>query len=216
MRTSLVATALALAALAGCKQPDPPPIVDEFRDDFERDVIGSNYRATADVYRLKDGQLNVSMAHNHPLWLRKKLPADAIVELDIMSRSPSGDMKIELFGDGESHARDRGAYTATGYVFIMGGWGNSRSIIARGDEHGKDVKARTEPKVEPGRWYHWKIVRKGNRIDWFVDDMSTPFLSFDDSHPFVGPGHEFLGFNNWESDIWFDNLVVRRLEPEAL
>jgi hypothetical protein len=204
---------LALCALAitACKQPDPPPVGDEFRDDFARDAIGGNYVATADVYRIKDGQLNVSKGYNHPLWLRKKLPADAVVELDVRSMSPEGDMKIELFGDGESHARDRGAYNATGYVFIMGGWGNSKSEIARGDEHGGDVPSRTEPKVEPGKTYHWKIVRKGGHIEWFVDDMTTPFLTFDDARPFTGAGHEYLGFNDWESDLWFDNLVVRKL-----
>jgi hypothetical protein len=205
----LVIFALAIG-LAACKQPDPPPVGDEFRDDFQRDAIGSNYVATADVYRIKDGQLNVSKGYNHPLWLRKKLPADAIVEVDVRSTSPEGDLKIEVFGDGESYAVDRGAYTATGYVFIMGGWSNSKSQIARGDEHGGDIKSRVEPKVEPGKTYHWKIARKGNHIDWFVDDMTTPFLSYDDPRPFRGAGHEYLGFNDWESDLWFDNLVIRK------
>ena len=31
-----------------------------------------------------------------------------------------GDIKVELFGDGSSFAHDKGAYTSTGYVFIMG------------------------------------------------------------------------------------------------
>jgi hypothetical protein len=198
-------------ALASCKQPDPPPIGDEFTDDFARDAIGGNYVATADVYRLKDGRLNVSKGYNHPLWLRKKLPPDAVVELDVSSMSPEGDIKLELYGDGETYARDRGAYTASGYVFIMGGWGNSKSQIARGDEHGGDVKSRSEPRVERGKTYHWKIVRQGGHIDWFVDDLTTPFLTYDDNRPFTGPGHEYLGFNNWESDLWFDNLVVRKL-----
>jgi hypothetical protein len=206
-----LATCVLALGLAACKQPDPPPVGDEFRDDFERDAIGGNYVATADVYRIKEGKLNVQKGYNHPLWLRKKLPADCTIELDVRSMSPEGDMKIEVFGDGESFARDRGAYTATGYVFIMGGWGNSKSQIARGDEHGGDVKARSEPKVEMGKTYHWKIVRQGQHIDWFVDDMSKPFLTYDDRAPFTGTGHEYLGFNDWEADLWFDNLVVKKL-----
>jgi hypothetical protein len=215
MRAAAAAlTLLAVASVAlgtSCKVPDPPPVEGEFRDDFQRDSIGTNYLATADVYRVKDGALNVSNGYNHPLWLRKKLPASAEVELDVWSNSDAGDIKIELWGDGESHARDKGAYTATGYVFIFGGWSNTKSLIARGNEHGQDVQARNDPKVVKGQKYHWKIVRKGNRIDWFVDDMSTPFLSYDDPRPFTGAGHEYLGFNNWESDLWFDNLVIRRL-----
>jgi hypothetical protein len=201
---------LAAFLLAACKQPDPPPVGDAWSDGFDRSEVGSDYRATADVYRLKDGSLNVANGYNHPLWLRKKLPENAVVEVDVTSRSPAGDIKIELWGDGESYAESKGAYTSSGYVFIFGGWSNSRSLIARGNEHGQDVAARTEPKVEIGRTYHWKIVRTGGHIDWFIDDLDKPFLSFDDKHPLTGPGHEYLGFNDWEADLWFDNLKIRR------
>ena len=69
-----------LLLVAACRQPDPPPIGDSFTDGFDRAEIGSDYRATADVYRIKDGALNVQNGYNHPLWLRKKLPDDAITE----------------------------------------------------------------------------------------------------------------------------------------
>jgi hypothetical protein len=203
---------LAILILAACKQPDPPPVGDAFSDSFDRETIGSSYRATADVYRLKDGALNVANGYNHPLWLRKKLPDDAIVELDCWSKSPAGDLKIELWGDGESFAENKGAYTSSGYDFIFGGWSNSKSEIARGNEHGQSVSARSDVKVQLGKKYHWKIVRKGGHIDWFIDDMEKPFLSMDDGQPLVGPGHEFLGVNDWESDVWFDNLSIRRLD----
>ena len=203
--------AFALILLA-CKQPDPPPVGDAFTDSFDRTEIGADYRATADVYRLKDGALNVVNGYNHPLWLRKKLPENAVVELDVWSKSPAGDIKIELWADGEAFAENRGAYTSSGYVFIFGGWNNSKSEIARGNEHGTDVAARTEPKVEIGKKYHWKIVRAHGRIDWFIDDMATPFLSLEDKKPLVGAGHEYLGFNDWEADLWFDNLSIRKAD----
>ncbi len=195
-----------------CKQPDPPPVGDAWSDGFERNAIGSDYRATADVYRIKDGALNVSNGYNHPLWLRKKLPENAVIEIDCWSKSPAGDLKLEIWGDGESYAEGRGAYTSSGYDFIFGGWNNSKSEIARGDEHGAEVAARSDVKVEIGRKYHWKIVRKGGRIDWFIDDMAKPFLSYNDRRPFAGTGHEYLGFDDWESDAWFDNLSIRRIE----
>jgi hypothetical protein len=203
---------LAVLALAACKQPDPPPVGDAWKDDFERATVGSDYRATAEVYRIKDGALNVSNGFNHPLWLRKKLPENAIIEVDCWSKSPAGDLKLEIWGDGESYAEDRGAYTSSGYVFIFGGWSNSKSEIARGNEHGTDVVARNQPKVELGRRYHWKIVRKGGHIDWFIDDLATPFLSYDDKRPYTGAGHEYLAFDDWEADVWFDNLSIRRAD----
>lgn len=200
-----------LAIGAGCTKKDPPPITERWTDDFERSAIGDDYRATSDAYRIANGALGTKGAYNHPLWLRKQLPRDVVVELDAWSTTPDGDIKVELFGDGTSHATSKGAYTASGYVFVFGGWGNSKSILARRDEHGEvgvDLVERTAPKVEPGKRYHWKIVRVGQQVDWYVDDMATPFLSFTDPDPLEGDGHQYFGFNNWESDSWFDDLVI--------
>src|SRR6185295_17047286 len=122
-----------------------------------------------------------------------------------------GDVKVEVFGDGRSYDPDGGGYVATGYEIIFGGWFNSKSIIARLDEHGKDVVARTDVKVVPDRRYHWKIERKGTQLRWYIDDMATAFLMLDDPRPLDGSGHEYLGFNNWETDTWFDNLVITPL-----
>ena len=74
--------------------------------------------------RVRDGKLNVAGAVNHPLWLRKRLPRDVVVELDVMSRSEGGDIKVEIFGDGESFDPDGETYYPTGYVFVFGGWFN--------------------------------------------------------------------------------------------
>ena len=206
-----VLTALTVLATSACKVADPPPITEAWTDDFERSTLGKNYYKTGGGYDIEDGALITRGSYNHPLWLRKKLPRDAIFEFDCWSNTPDGDIKVEIFGDGMSYDPDRGSYTATGYVLIMGGWNNSRSIIARGDEHAPNLPVRVAPKVEPGRKYHWKIQRKGNRIDWWVDDMTTPFLGFDDPQPHEGAGHQYFGFNNWQSDSRFDNLSITPL-----
>jgi hypothetical protein len=209
---TLVILLFALIAAGGCKVEDPPPIGDQvFTDDFERTRIGGNYYKTGGNYEIVDGALHVRGAYNHPLWLRKKLPRDVEIELDVWAESADGDLKIEVFGDGKSHARDKGAYTATGYVAVHGGWNNSKSILARRDEHGEQLAERTQPRVQVGKKYHWKFVRQGDQVDWYIDDMDTPFLSYTDASPLAGPGHEYFGFNNWESDAYFDNLVIRPL-----
>ncbi|MFH0901478.1 MAG: hypothetical protein V2A73_12695, partial [Pseudomonadota bacterium] len=215
--TSAAANAAALAlllivGLSACKRHEPPTIDSTWTDSFDRSTLGSDWYATQDSYFLRDGKLNARGAHNHPLWLRRKLPRDAIVELDCWSESPSGDLKVEAWGDGESFDPDQGAYLATAYVLVMGGWNNSQSIIARRDEHAPGIPRRNDPKVEPGRKYHWKIVRKGGQLRWFVDDMTTPFLSLDDPAPLEGQDHEYFAINNWESDVWFDNLAIRPAE----
>jgi hypothetical protein len=198
-------------AVVGCRQPDPPPITGPWSDSFDRKEIGPEYYATADVYAIREGNLTVANAYNHPLWLRKKLPRDAAIELDLWSNSPAGDIKVEAWGDGRSYAHDKGAYTSTGYVFVMGGWNNSKNILAKGNEHGSEVVERRLPRVELGRKVHWKIVRKGTRVDWYVDDMTTPFLSLDDPAPLEGKGHDYFAFNDWESELHFDNLTITPL-----
>ncbi|HTL31819.1 MAG TPA: hypothetical protein VL326_01775 [Kofleriaceae bacterium] len=201
--------AVGLLTLAACKVKDPPPVTEEWKDTFERGDIGGDYYISGKGYDLIGGQLSARGAHNHPLWLRKKLPHDVRIELDCWSNEERGDVKVELFGDGKSFDPDAGRYMATGYEVIFGGWFNSKSIIARLDEHGKDMVENTQLKVQPTRHYHWTIERVGKKLTWLIDQQ--PFLVYDDPNPLEGPGHEYFGFNNWESDTWFDNLVITPL-----
>jgi hypothetical protein len=195
----------------GCKVKDPPPLTETWTDTFDRHGIGADYYATGSGYDVRDGALSARGSHNHPLWLRKKLTRDVRIELDCWSNEPRGDIKVELDGDGKSFDPDGGAYTATGYELIFGGWFNAKSEIARLDEHGKDTAARTDVKVVPKQHYHWKIERVGNTVTWWIDDMKTPFLVWTDTHPLEGNGHEYFAFNNWETDTWFTHLVVTPL-----
>jgi hypothetical protein len=216
---ALLRPALAFVALAGaaCSSSDPA-LTAPFEDHFARPEIGADYRATADAYRTEGGKLVFARAHNHPLWLRRRLPPDVRVELDCMTQSPDGDIKVELFGDGRTFQPDDDVakdliYTASGYVFIFGGWRNSRSVLVKRDEHEwqhrAGVPVRTAPRVEPGRSYHFKIERRGGHIDWFIDGQ--PFLSLDDPQPLAGAGHDHFGFNGWETEVAISNLKIEPL-----
>jgi hypothetical protein len=215
MRPALVATLVVVAAgLAGCKVKDPPPVTKTWTDDFARDEIGGNYYKTGGGHEVTSGALRTKGSHNHPLWLRKKLPPkDIQIDVTAWSMSPEGDIKVEVFGDGRSFDPDGGGYTSSGYVFIFGGWGNTKSMIARGNEHGSDLVERTQPRVVPGQRYHFRIVRKlkDKKLLWYIDDMTKPFLEYADQRPLQGVGHEYFAFNNWESDSWFDDLTVTPL-----
>jgi hypothetical protein len=210
MLVAALATVGCLAA-ASCKVKDPPAITEPFSDAFQRNDLGGNWNATGSGYRLVDGQLSARGAKNHPLWLRRKLPRDVRIELDAWSNERRGDIKVEIFGDGSSFDADGGSYTATGYALIFGGWSNSKSLIARLDEHGNDVVERADVKVVAKQKYRWRIERKGQVLDWYIDDMSKPFLSYDDRAPLAGDGHESFAINNWETDTYFDNLVITPL-----
>ena len=198
---------LALAPLPACRAK--VPVIDApFTDNFERAELGASWNPTSDQYRIEGGKLMVANAHNHPAWLRRRLPHDVVIEVDALSKSPTGDIKVEVFGDGESFDPDNGSYTSTGYVFIFGGWSNSLSVICRQGEHGDGRKAqRSDIRVEPNRSYHFTITRRGGALDWTID--GRPFLAWTDPEPLAGPGHEYLAVDDWEAELTFDNLTIR-------
>jgi len=212
-RGAVVAAAAVTAAtatatsLAGCRVKDELGAA-PFTDAFARAELGADWLDTGGGYRIVGGQAVAHDAYNHPLWLKKRLPRDVVVEVDAESHSPAGDIKVELAGDGTSFDPDRGGYTSTGYVFIFGGWNNSLAVICRQNEHDDGRKAaRTDRKVELGRRYHFTITRQGGALDWRIDGQ--PFLAWTDPQPLEGAGHEHFAFNDWQADVRFDNLAVR-------
>ncbi len=207
-RLGTAVTLLSLALAACTPQGDPAIGPEGFSDDFEREQIGDDWHNTGGRYQIRDGWLNIQGAHNRPLWLRRRLPRDVRIELDVRSESPAGDIKVEVFGDGSSRATTT-SYTATSYVVIFGGWNNSMNIIARMDEHAEDRAVGPRRPVEQGRVYHMVIERRGNRITASVDGQEMAHM--DDPDPLEGRGHDHFAFNDWDASIWFDNLRITPL-----
>ena len=200
----LLVLVAAVAGFAGCKIEKLPP-AGPSSDDVERAAIGDAWLNTGGNWRIENGELVIDHAYNHPLWLKKPIPRDAVIELDTWSNDDAGDLKVEIWGDGKSFAQTT-SYTATSYVFIFGGWHNQISAIARMNEHGNDRRARGDVRVEKGKKYHWRIARKDGHIDWQID--GKPFMSYDDRRPLEGADHTYFGFNDWEAELHFDNLKI--------
>ncbi len=186
-------------------QGDPAIASTGFSDTFEGTTLADHWNNTGGPYEISAGMLHVKGARNKPLWLRRSLPRDVTIELDVRSESPEGDIKLEVFGDGLSRA-ETASYTATSYVVIFGGWGNSLNVLARMNEHGDDRVVGPPYKVVPGRTYHMKIVREGQRMTAWVDDHEL--ASMTDPDPLYGRGHDHFAVNNWQSDVWLDNLKI--------
>ncbi|MBN2192669.1 MAG: hypothetical protein JW751_07610 [Polyangiaceae bacterium] len=190
-----------------------------FRDSFERADLGEDYHPTSGAWHLDQGQLCGREVRNHPVWFVRPLPTNARIEFDAVSRSSDGDIKVEAWGDGRSAATGRSYTNATSYVVIFGGWKNQLHVLARLNEHGGDRQAITiDPAgtavearpVVPNRTYHFKLERAdGRTLRWLVDDIEI--TSFVDPAPLAGDGHEHFGFNDWEAEVCFDNLVVTPL-----
>ncbi|MBI5496455.1 MAG: hypothetical protein HY904_15640 [Deltaproteobacteria bacterium] len=196
--------------MAACKPAeDPNALKETWADTFERTELGPDWKNTGGNWAVKDGALQGYDCFNHPVWLNKVLPRDVRVELDIWTTSPEGDLKVEMFGDGNTFDPDKGSYTASGYVMVFGGWKNTQSKIARRDEHRNEDPSRRDVRVEPGKKYHWSIQRKDGLIEWRID--GAPFLQFRDVDPLAGPGRDHFGVGNWQTPVFVDNLVITPL-----
>jgi hypothetical protein len=187
-------------------------------DDFERDELGEHWRSLSPNWRIDGGELCAEGARNRGVWLKRRLPDNARIELDARSDSAAGDIKLEVWGDGRSGATKATYDDATGYIAIFGGWSNRRHVLARLDEHGADRRVTEtsdegdlpEARVKPGRQYHFRIERRdGKTLRWWVDDVLMH--SFADPQPLSGPDHDHLGLNDWMTPVCFDNLEVTPL-----
>ncbi|MEW5852013.1 MAG: hypothetical protein AB2A00_24710 [Myxococcota bacterium] len=210
MNTRALVLTLALTLPVACKPPvDPNALAAPWSDNFDRAELGADWKDTGGNWNIKDGALHGGNGYNHPLWLKKVLPRNVRMDLDIWTTSPDGDLKVEVFGDGSTFDPDRGSYTASSYVLIFGGWRNSQSKIARKDEHRNQDPSRRDVKVVPNQKYHWTIERKDNTLSWSIDGQ--PFLSLTDDDPLFGPGHDHFAVGNWETEVFVDNLTITPL-----
>jgi hypothetical protein len=179
--------------------------------------LGPDWTTSATAsWRVEGGRLCGEHAKNHGVWLKRTLPVNARIEFDAVSQAADGDLKGEFWGDGRSFATTLSYTNATSYLTIFGGWHNKFHVLARINEHGNDRKEITvtpdsdDPREKPviaGQIYHFKVERAdGKTIKWWVD--GNEMLSWTDTAPLVGAGHDHFGFNDWEAKVCFDNVKV--------
>jgi len=182
--------------------------------------LGPNWNAVrTSAWRIENGKMCVQNAHNHGVWLNRTLPINARIEFDAVAGTDDGDLKTEVWGDGVSAATGTSYTNATSYLAILGGWKNTRHVLARLNEHGtdrKDIavdKESDDPRQRPvmkGQVYRFKVERTdGKTIRWSVDGVD--YASWVDPAPLAGQGHDHFGFNEWEAKVCFDNVKVTPL-----
>lgn len=202
LRFAVAVSLLCAACLPKAAAPaGDGPIKQPFTDDFNRAQLGPKYKYTGGTWAIVDGALHSSGEQNIPLWLDVRMPKNARIEFTAWSKSPAVDTKVEVFGDGVRHE--------SGYIVIMGGWGNQITTIARLDEHEKTrVEKRT--RWEPNRKYRWTVQRTdGKTVEFLLDGQKI--LEYRDADPLIGPRNDRIGFTNWASDVYYDDLVITPL-----
>lgn len=176
-----------------------------FSDDFERAEPGSDWTVkhagewTIEGGLLRSHRVDPEDARNQGVWLTRPLPDKVRVTFQSRALSAVGDTKCEIFATQPRHE--------AGYSVIFGGWGNTINTITRLGEHEPQrVVQRNPQKVETGRTYTWTILRSDNVVRWYLDGNFA--LAYDDPSPVAG---KFFGFNNWLTDVRFDNVKVYAL-----
>lgn len=202
----------------------PPPsaralITAPFEDTFTREELGADWSARSPVWKIVRGRLCGRGGRNKGVWLNRRLPSNARIEFDAFAESSEGDIKAELWGDGASSATTTSYTNATSYLAILGGWKNTKHVLARLNEHGDDrLEIDIDPQsddermrpVAPSQPYHFKVERAdGKTVEWSVN--GTVFFTLSDRDPLTGPGHEHLAFNDWDAPVCFDNVRVMPL-----
>ncbi len=201
----------ALGSDAAPARPHVIPIPNELGPDWIATRLG--------VWKIEKGKLCGEKGANHGVWLNRTLPTNARIEFDAQGFSEEGDLKAEVWGDGQSFAKGTSYNDATSYLAIFGGWKNTLHVLARLDEHGEDRKVlpvdlkaddiRQRPAARL-QVYRFKIEREDGRTIAFSID-GRKIHSWTDEEPLTGPGHDHFGFNNWDVKVCYDNVKVTPL-----
>jgi hypothetical protein len=199
---SRISVSACLAAAAACSSGMAdrlePTVSLPYADRFERKALGDAWYASGGHWTVQESQLVSTGAHNAPLFLKAALPDDVVLEVDVRPQGRHVDAKVELMTDGLRHQ--------SGYVFVLGGWDNTISTIARLDEHERGRVEKRPTAIRPGRDTHWRIEKQGGSLRWFVD--GELYLEREDPNPLEGPGHDRFAFGNWKNHVAYDNLQI--------
>ncbi len=185
--------------------PFPPTAIDatdgvSFDAFTESEIEERFWTMRPEQFEACSGNLCCGQPENQSLWFRQPLPRCGQLRIRVLA--PSGDVKINLspnFGLSESVAGAR---------FILGGWSNTRSVLAHGAEVGRGVLAQrvggapTDRPVEIGIQYcgaHYRMQVDGET--WLETQH--------------GPREDplFLGLSGWRSPFRVQRIEIREVSP---
>jgi hypothetical protein len=205
---------------AACTAKEEPLLTAPFVDNFDRADLGADWYSTSyAAYSIRNGRVCTAKPRNHPLWLKRKLPANVRVEFEAIPLSNNADVKAELFGDGCSYDTTGGDYTSTAYVAVLGAHNNTEHWLAREYEHGPEAKKTpliagsdtiANSKLVQSTTYKVELSRTdGKELRLSVN--GTLVHAMEDPAPLQGDGHDHFAFDGWDAPVCFDKLVVTPL-----
>ncbi len=185
--------------LSGCEKSGNKTRSLLYSYDFEDGNLGPEWKNEGGQWEIRNGRMTSKSARNKDLVLTKPLPAEAEIELEMISHSPQVDVKFRAWGDSSADLHD-GAYH-----FILGGWNNRISTIAPLGEHDKR-RVEKRQALEKDRWYKVRVVRRDGFVTLFLDGKE--FMRYADKDPLDPKVYKYFSFANWLTDCEFDNLKI--------
>ena len=175
-----------------------------FRDDFDRDAIGPDYRPNDGHWAIRDGQLRGHGIGYVDISLVRPFPGNLRLTFDARIIPGSPKREIAVFLDGQH--RDR-----SGYYFGFGGDYATTTI----DRDEKEVRHARSPAVEPGQAYHVTVTRQNNRLEIAVDGRLL--AGYLDPFPLDPAETDRLRLGTYDGEVTIDNLrIYQESVPEML
>ena len=139
------------------------------------------------------------------IWHKSRLSGDLSVEF------AAGIRHQQRGGGSYRHASDmnvvicgNGADLVSGYGFVLGGWGNTKTAITRNGKIVAEIE-RTIPGSIHRRWFYFKVVKRGGHLKYYIDEELV--LEYTDPNP-LPDGRVAL----W---TWKNGLMVARVRIAA-
>lgn len=204
VRNVIVCCALAGMCLAGCAQPQQPPpgwklaYTANFKD---VDKLPAAWKVIVGDAKIADGKLVLTAAEQADgqiVLTEPKFPGSVRLEVDAcLEGAGICDLSPYLNGDQTGYQ--------SGYLLQFGAAENTENRIRRAGEI-VDAKANTTVFVKAGKRHHVVAENDAGKLRLIVDGKEI--LSYTDSEPLKGAGHDQIGFYTWGCSLKIEKITI--------
>jgi hypothetical protein len=141
-----------------------------FEDDFNRSILGDNWKNINGSWKIKDNYLQ---GRGAGLFINKKFPGDQKLEFDawVDKKQVACDLDAII-----ASAKMK-KYGRQGYLFAFGSWGNNHNKISK---QKAEIFKNSSPLIKLGKHHKIKCEKEGQHLRWWIDgkllvDYVDPF-----------------------------------------
>ncbi len=204
VRNVIVSCALAGMYLVGCAQPHQAPpgwkvaCTVNFKD---VDKLPAAWKVIEGDAKIADGKLVLTAeegAAGQIVLTDPKFPGSVRLEVDAyLEGAVISDLSPYLNGDQTGYQ--------SGYLLQFGAAENTENRIRRAEEI-VDAKADNTVLAKPAKRHHVVAENDGGKLRLIVDGKEI--LSYTDSEPLKGAGHDQIGFYTWNCALKIEKITI--------